>query len=435
MTWVRSASLGALCDSCTVPGDMVSSPLSGDPDWRGRRFFDSPLFTGINTAMCVLGSLSLAFSVVLVVLSFFDRSPFGSGEFVPFFTFAFPMWLWMFIIAAQRGLLRRSRRSGWQRFSGRATESEDWKALGSLMPRSVRWIIPVLFVAFGIVFKLSSARLRGQPHYDPSTDRYFENDHGVLIPVSHATYISAVAAQNRVFLSGALLFTSLATAVCWGEWTRRRSLGGKSWPQPLVARPRWVPPIASCLAISVIGIALTALFAHSIVARVSEYQSQAPHLEPKGSAVVQFTPGDYVVFTGCSESMACPTIEPSDLVVRGPGGSTIVTTRDPSNDHLTFASEPYVGALSFEVPHGGRFLVTTKAHGEPKLVVLHSPGQEAISLIGWIVGTVLAVIVTLYGIVSSIAWYRWRYGTRSLQIDSPLALPPWPPPQTFDYPQ
>ena len=145
--------------------------------------------------MCVLGSLSLASSVVLVILSFFDRSPFGSGEFVPFSRPPSRCGCGV-LIGAHRGLLRRSRRSGWQRFSGRATEGEDGKALGSLVPRSVRWIIPVLFVAFGIVFKLSGTGLRVQPQYDASTHRYFENDHGVLIPVSHATYISAVASTT-----------------------------------------------------------------------------------------------------------------------------------------------------------------------------------------------------------------------------------------------
>lgn len=217
-----------------------------------------------------------------------------------------------------------------------------------------------------------------------------------------------MALQNRLFLSVPIIFTSLALTVAWGEWFHRRSQPSPLWSRPVKARPRWFPPIGATMAVLAVGLALLGLFGSVIVSRVTTYQNTAIRLHRNGRAVVTLTTGDYVVFVGCTESLVCPSFGPDDVVVHR-GRRLIPVIRDPSRDHLTFGQEPYVGLASFDVPESGLYLIQTRAHVSSRLVVLHSPGQEAFSLIGWIAGAVIGALLAFYGVISAIAWYYWRF--------------------------
>jgi hypothetical protein len=418
-----------VCDLGKVSDPSEPSAPHVDPVAATCRLFDTPGITVLNAALCLLGVLSLGASMVLVGLSYGDQSPFGSGESVPSFVLIFPLWGWMFVILNQaQGLGGRLLAGGRSWLQGGHV---DRRASAPLVPRSVLIVAPVVLVVSGILGATSMSGLRGQPEYDPSRHGYVENDHGSLIPVTHANYVRAVATQNRLFLITAIAFTAIATVVSWGEWRRRRTLGSSRWPAPTTARPHWIPSITGGIAILVVGVVTVVFFAHIVIARLAEYQSEAPRLEPRGSTVVSLTSGDYVLFVGCTQSIVCPSVDPSSVKVRVAGGSGIRPTADPSNDHLTFNTEPYVGALSFRVPHGGRYTITTHSRGDPTLVVLHSPGQEALALIPWISGGVVGVVLAIYGVVLSLLWYGWRFSTQSPRLERPLGpppiLPPWPP--------
>jgi hypothetical protein len=336
----------------------------------------------------------------------------------------------MFAIMFQRGLLRPVRRPWRDRFkfgAGRTT----WKNLATLLPGRTRYVAIGLFVIAWIIGVTSIFNLGGQPQYDPATGRYYLNNHGSLIPVTHAGYVHAVALQSRLFLAGAIVFTFIATSVAWGEWRRRRQASMGRWPFPKRPRPRWVPPISGGLVMLALGLTVTSLLAFQIITRVNSYTADAVHLRPNGIATANLTPGDYVVFVGCTQSIACPDMSTADVVVRRKAGPVVNTRLDPSNDHLTFNAQPFVGFISFQVARPGTYIVATSDRGRPTLIAIHSPGQEAFSLIGWIAGTVLGLLFSLLGAICVLRWYLWRFGSpREHEQDSvnPLRIAPWPPP-------
>lgn len=395
------------------------------------RIWDSPAFTILNTAACVVGTLSLAVAAPLVVLTFLDRSPLGTGEFSAPFGLVFPLWAWMFVTLYQRGLVRRRGRRYGTWFTGGGATRGRWRNTVALIPRPLRFVAIGLFAASWIVGATGTKGLGGQPQYDPTTGRYSLNDHGYPVPVSHAGYVHAVALQNRLFLSVAMAFTAIATAVAWGEWQRRRETSTGRWPAPTRPRPRWVSPLGVGLLTLVLGVAATAVLVSEIITRVDAYTATAPHLHPNGSTMVTLTPGDYVIFVGCTQSLVCPTLAPTNVAVRNLG-SVVTTITDPSSDHLSLNAQPFVGSVSFRVSRAGTYTITTKHRGRPQLIVIHSPGQEFTALIGWIVGAVLGLLVTMCGAAWLIGWYAWRYGAGSSvsqgAVRPPHGPPSWPPP-------
>ncbi len=407
------------------------SEVPSGPELPKRRIWDSPAFTVLNTTACVVGTLSLVVAAPLVVLTFFDRSPFGTGEFGAPFGLVFPLWAWMFATLYQRGVVRRAARPYGTRVTGGGATGGSWRNVVGLIPRSLRFLAVGLFVASWIVGATATKGLGGQPQYDPTTDRYSLNDHGSLIAVSHAGYVHAVALQNRLFLSGALAFTAIATAVAWGEWHRRRETSEGSWPAPTRSRPRWVPPIGVALVVLLLGVAATSTLVSRIITRVDAYTATAPHLHPDGNTTVALTPGDYVIFVGCTQTLVCPTLTPGNVAVHN-RGSALTTITDPSSDHLSLDAQPFLGSVSFRVSRAGAYAITTRHGGRPTLIVIHSPGQEFAALTGWIVGAILGLLVMTYGGASVTGWYVWRYGAGSAgkrgAVRPPHRPPPWPPP-------
>lgn len=394
----------------------MNQGLQGGYPPSPTRFFDTPIATVINAVACTIGALSLTAAIVLSILTFFDKSPFGTGEFVPSFTLIFPLWGWGFVVLAGNGLVRTRRRTPFATGAGFGGS----RSIMGLAPLRARRVVPILVCA-GLVSAASSLNsLGGQPEFDASTHKFALDDHGVLTDVSYAAYVHAVALQNRLFLSGAIVFSSLATAVALGEWQRRRAAPSVRWPEPTVARARLVPPLGLATSILALGVAGVALFGSAIIVRDSAYTGDAVHLVANGTTVASLTAGDYVVFAGCTEDIQCPSVGPANVVVRS-GSESIRTTPDPSNDRLTFGDQPFVGVLSFQVNTAARYALATTVSGKPKLVVLHSPGQEALALSGWIVGAIGSALVALLGVISCIAWLVWRFSKSPRTPPSPAS--------------
>jgi hypothetical protein len=108
------------------------------------------------------------------------------------------------------------------------------------IPRGSRVPLVLLAVAVWATSLAAMTSLPGQPEYEPRLRRYVYDDQGVLVPASRAAYLHAVAVQNRLFLGAALVFTSVAVAITWGERNRRRRARRSRcpprcspWQQPL----------------------------------------------------------------------------------------------------------------------------------------------------------------------------------------------------------
>ena len=211
--------------------------------------------TVVNAVVCVVGTaVSLAALVGLLVTFLPGTSALGPDAFVVPFVLAFPLWGWMFLVLARRPHPALGGGSTGPRASDRR-----WTGVGSLIdavPVPARVVLPVVFLGAWLIGLTAIGGLRGQPEIDPTTGRYVENDHGRLLPVSRADYLHAVAVQNRLFLSVALVFTSIATAVAWGEWSRRRRAGRtgpRAGARPAWSRPRWALPILPSLLVAGAG--------------------------------------------------------------------------------------------------------------------------------------------------------------------------------------
>jgi hypothetical protein len=211
---------------------LPSSAGAGDR----RSKFSSPFFTKVNAFACVVGTCSLTGAVVLYILTLVPGAPIlGRDEFLPFFVLAFPLFAWMFCVLSDYGIVETRHRFG--TFSARIPRGPDGKSMIlSFVARPGRVLVAVCFV-LGVAgfFSAFQGGLSGQPAYDALHHQYTLDNHGVITVVSRATYLHAEALLNRLFLGGALVFTSLGTVVAWGEWSRRRQRTGRtgySWLSP-----------------------------------------------------------------------------------------------------------------------------------------------------------------------------------------------------------
>jgi len=314
--------------------------------------------------------------------------------FVPFFVLAFPLFGWAVFV------LRR-------RYSGTARRRIDPL---ELMPKGARVPFGLLFFAVLIGFGLSMSSLPGQPEYDPGSHRYFYDDHGTPVPTTRAGYLHAVAAQDRLFLGGALVFTSVALIIAWEERRRQReALGPARRPprRPLGPRPKVPVPGAALALAGAAGLASSIVLGLLLVGRVDLYNTDAVYLHAGHPVSVRLAPDDYTVFVGCTEAIVCPPLEPAGLSVSVSGGGALHVVPDPSSDHLSEAAEPFVGELSFTVPGSEVVRLDLSVRlGQPAFVV-PSIGEEVRALAGWIVLLVLSVLdlgAALTGLVMLLAW-------------------------------
>jgi hypothetical protein len=129
---------------------------------------DTPVATAINATVCIIGTLSLASSIVFVVLTFSDDSPLGSAEFGPSFGLTFLLWGWMFALFFHHGLLLRPRLCGRRRHPLR--RAPNWGAIKTLVPKASYLIVPVLVALAGTAAaSAADGGLSGQPEFDAAT--------------------------------------------------------------------------------------------------------------------------------------------------------------------------------------------------------------------------------------------------------------------------
>lgn len=172
-----------------------------------QRFATSPAVTLVNRAACWTAGLFMAAGWASWALTFTPWSAWmPDWYFVPFFVLMFPLFAWAMIVLNGG---KRTRRA------------VSWDALNLALPG---WMRPVAVAGVAAVvasFLIAASGLPGQPEYDADSHRYVFDNHGQLIPTTHAAYLHAVAAQNRLFLGMGILFLSLAFGVTYRERGRR----------------------------------------------------------------------------------------------------------------------------------------------------------------------------------------------------------------------
>ena len=353
------------------------------PEDRALSFVDTPVYSLLNAVVWVTAAVTAAVAWVSWGLTFTPWTGFMSANYnVPFSVLAFPLLGWT--VAT---LVRRQRQSGGARWS-----QDLLKELPSRM--RIPLAVAVALVATG--FFVAQGALRGQPEYDPAGHRDVLNDHGHLIPVSHAAFLQAVAAQNRIFLGGAALFTSFAAAVSYGDWARRRRAltVSEQGPRPVRPRPR-LPLAAAALAlIAIAALAGTAGGATLIITRFDADGAHFGYLHPGRQVPFVLAAGDYTVFAGCPQDMDCAMLLPDDVLVRTTAGKVPVVP-DPSDDHNSVGAKSFLGRLSFRLPAAGTTRIELARDVRQPVFVAASEGQELRAFAGWGVLTGLSLLILL----------------------------------------
>lgn len=167
-----------------------------------------------RTPRLVACAIGAAIGVILVLLSYVPGSPvYPSGLVIVLFVCVFPLFGWA-IIERTAARARRPRRR-WNDFRG-ITNADFNRGWQNLFDFAKRYRL-VLMVAVPVVIWMwatmmsTMPTLQGQPEHDKAG--YYLNDHGSRIPVSRNGYERALAAQNRLFASGATMFLIVAGVI------------------------------------------------------------------------------------------------------------------------------------------------------------------------------------------------------------------------------
>jgi hypothetical protein len=184
---------------------VVSHSASGDP---GPRVEDGLIVATFTLPVFFIAAVSAAIGGASWVLTFTSWTQFMfPAYFVPFLCLAILL-------------------SGWSMFVLRSAPGQKrGRRLVDMLKRVPRgWLIAfgILAIAVWITTLGAIFSLPGQPEREPGSQRYAYDAHGVLIPVTRAEYLHAVAVQNRLFLGIALVFAMGTALISWQERNRRR---------------------------------------------------------------------------------------------------------------------------------------------------------------------------------------------------------------------
>jgi len=364
---------------------------------------ETPITTLVNSAVYFLAAADAVGAGVSWLLTFTPWTQFMSASYsVPFFVLVFPLFFWsvLVLVSRQGGQPDRRGRGNW------LTE----------VPRGARVPLIVVWVAVGAGSLASMASLPGQPEYEPASHRYVYDEHGVLIPTTHAAWLHATAVQNRLFLGAALALTSVALAITWAERKRRapvslRRVRRQLQPGPPVGpRPGRVPPAPLLTLAVAAGLAGLVACAVLLIGRFDAYNTDATYLRAGQPVRVVLPPDDYVVFVGCTQAMACPQLAPGGLSVRAADGGALTVTIDPSSDDLSEGAQPFIGELSFSVRQREAVTLDLGTRVGQPVFVVRSEGAEVRALAGWISLAVLSLGVLLAAVIRLGILTTWKLG-------------------------
>jgi hypothetical protein len=372
---------------------MPTSPGRG----RARSFADTPLFAFLNAGVCVIAAIAAAACWISYAVTF---TPWAQhlppALFMPFFLLAFPLCGWSVWLQA---VVRRP--------AGAGRASGSWM---KAIPRAGRVLVAAAAAAAVAGGSTAITALGGQPEYDPATHRYVLNSHGNLTVVSRAAYLHALALQNRLFLGGTLVFITVAFCIAYADWSRHRLEGSplRWFPRPAGPRPAIPVPTPVLALTAVAALAAAAAGGLLIIDRVGAWSSHAIYLDAGHPVAAELAPGHYTVFAGCTQDMTCAHLDPNSVTIRSASREVDVVT-DPSSDHDSEGNgQPFVGELSFSIPHASAVQIELATSPGQPVFVVPSEGQEARALTGWIVLTGAALLILLVSLACLVRLAWWR---------------------------
>lgn len=143
----------------------------------------------------------------------------------------------------------------------------------------------------------------------------------------------------------------------------------------------------------VVGVVLFAVGVGSVIGGVtSTINSIGTPWVAGAASTQQLSEGGYVVY----ERSAVATIGPTDITVRGPGGSIPVGHTTSSN--VTIGEVEYVGVAGFTAPVAGEYTITVE-NSDAQLVLGPSIAKTLGSAMGWTGAAVLGGTLALAGVV------------------------------------
>ncbi len=124
-------------------------------------------------------------------------------------------------------------------------------------------------------------------------------------------------------------------------------------------------------------------------------------------------------------------MDPSALSVRGPDGSTVPVSIDPDIETLTRGSNVYTGALVFDVPAGGEYVLSFQNRIPTTVVVARSLTDALHGALPWFGVGAFGGAVVIAGVVMLIVGATRRGRAKRAMYGGWGAPPPWgwPPPQ------
>jgi Protein of unknown function (DUF2510) len=168
------------------------------------------------------------------------------------------------------------------------------------------------------------------------------------------------------------------------------------------------PPFRTSAAVLVLGI-IVAIPGVLILVFAFWHALSGPTYTIPGSLHLDLGPGRYVVFerTGHRSSFGPVTVErdrgllleTNQLVVNGPGGTSLEVREATPNENITRNSDRYVSSLEFTTPRAGRYELDFSG-AEPGRVIVQRPLEDLVSRrAAWVVAIGVGWLVALIGMV------------------------------------
>lgn len=188
--------------------------LSRGPVPTPLGFLDSGNARILNRISCIVGCVALAVALLLLLLTYVPGDAlFGFAPVGVLFALNFPIFGWGVLV-----LLGRQQRPG--------DPFRTHAGVGAMrLPYLPLWAMALgvaIIVLAGVVGSHTSGQLPGQPEYNVVSHRYTYDSHGATVTISKTRYEALVKIQNRLFLTGVLVFTTLGTGIAVDELIRQR---------------------------------------------------------------------------------------------------------------------------------------------------------------------------------------------------------------------
>ncbi len=162
----------------------------------------------LSLIVCIIGSILLVGDLVFLILTFRPSLALPHTVVQPFFLGMFPIFGWALIVTVFRPRPRD------RSFPHRSIGSPEFL---SDIPGSVLSVVLVVAATAAVIFATTPFPT-GQPEYDSATHTYRMIVNGAPQTVDRAQYATVLDVSDRLFLSAAAIFLSVAVLMTLGHY-------------------------------------------------------------------------------------------------------------------------------------------------------------------------------------------------------------------------